>query len=84
MVLISFIGICFPAKPKKENEDLGIQFENSESERPNTNAGNNTGRKSLVDPTHIARVARRANRDGKKNPYFVESCHTLRVRHGEC
>ena len=58
-----------PAKPKTENEDLGIQFENVESEKRNTIAGQNKRRKSLVDPTHIARVARRANRDGnKRNP----------------
>ncbi len=54
------------AEPKKEdeNEDLGIQFVNSESETESAIAGKKSKRKSQLDPQHITRVARRNNRDG--------------------
>jgi hypothetical protein len=70
MIIVTFLTLFRsspPAKSEDEMNDMGIQFENSPLDSK-IDFEVKDKRKSEVDPTHIARVARRSNRDGRKSP----------------
>jgi hypothetical protein len=67
VIMLAFLGLVrspSPTKSNDETDDLGIQFEKIGSEKINDFSSKST-KSELLDPTHITRLARRSNRDGK-------------------